>query len=125
VEERRGHSLALAVEGAKIDLTSSASTSIEMALFGERAPILVERADFDASIGQAVSRVVGAVRELLTAAGVKSELVDHVFITGGSSSVPLLRAAVTALLPAAEVVTGDLFGSVGVGLALDARRKFR
>jgi hypothetical chaperone protein len=72
-----------------------------------------------------VSRVVGAVRELLAAAGVKPELVDHVFITGGSSSVPVLRAAVTALLPAAEVVTGDLFGSVGVGLALDARRKFR
>jgi hypothetical chaperone protein len=125
VEERRGHSLALAVEGAKIDLTSNASASIEMASFGETAPIVVERADFDAAIGQAVSRVVGAVRELLTAAGVKPELVDHVFITGGSSSVPLLRAAITALLPAAEVVTGDLFGSVGVGLALDARRKFR
>ena len=28
------------------------------------------------------------------------------------------------MFPTADVVTGDLFGSVGVGLALDARRKF-
>src|ERR1700722_2063352 len=60
VEERRGHSLALGVERAKIDLTSSRSASIEMTSFGERAPLVVERADFDVSIGQAVSRVVGA-----------------------------------------------------------------
>jgi hypothetical chaperone protein len=35
-----------------------------------------------------------------------------------------LRSSLTSLFPAAEVVTGDLFGSVGVGLALDAARKF-
>jgi hypothetical chaperone protein len=125
VEERRGHSLALAVERAKIDLTASASASIEMTPFGESAPIVVARSEFDAAIGQAVRRVVGAVRELLTAAAVKPEVVDHIFITGGSSSVPSLRAGITSIFPAAEIVTGDLFGSVGVGLALDARRKFR
>ena len=125
VEERRGHSLALAVERVKIELTSGVSASIDMAPFGESAPVVVERADFDAAIGQAVRRVVGAVRELLTAAAVEPDIVDHIFITGGSSSVPLLRSAVISLFPAAEIVTGDLFGSVGVGLALDARRKFR
>ena len=41
-----------------------------------------------------------------------------------SSLLPLLRSSLTSLFPAAEVVTGDLFGSVGVGLALDAARKF-
>ena len=69
-------------------------------------------------------RVVGAVRELLIAARLKPDSVGHIFITGGSSSVPLLRSSLTSLFPAAEVVTGDLFGSVGVGLALDAARKF-
>lgn len=124
VEERRGHSLALAVERAKIDLTSNASATIDMVDYGDAAPVVIARADFDAAIGQAVRRVVGAVQELLTAARLKPEAVGHIFITGGSSSVPLLRASVTSLFPAAQVVTGDLFGSVGVGLALDARRKF-
>ena len=124
VEERRGHSLALSVERAKIDLTSQPTASIDMTPYGEKAPIVAQRAEFEAAIGHAVGRVVGAVQELLAEAGLKPEAVGRIFITGGSSSVPLLRANVTSLFPAAEVVTGDLFGSVGVGLALDARRKF-
>jgi hypothetical chaperone protein len=38
--------------------------------------------------------------------------------------VPRLREAVSALVPHARSVEGDLFGSIGAGLALDARRKF-
>jgi hypothetical chaperone protein len=124
VEERLGHSLALAVERAKIDLTSSASAAIDMTRFGENAEVVVGRGDFDAAIGSAVRRVVGAVQGLLIAAQLKPDAVGHIFITGGSSSVPLLRTSLTSLFPTAEVVTGDLFGSVGVGLALDAVRKF-
>lgn len=124
VEERRGHSLALAVERAKIDLTSEARASMDMKPYGEDEPIFIARGDFEAAISQSVGRVVGAVRELLIAARLRPEAVGRIFITGGSSSVPLLRSSITSLFPAAEVVTGDLFGSVGVGLALDARRKF-
>ena len=124
VEERRGHSLALAVERAKIDLTAQDRTSMDMTPYGEDQPIVVARADFDAAIGQAVGRVVGAVKSLLTEAQLRPEAIGRIFITGGSSSVPLLRSSITSLFPAAEIVTGDLFGSVGVGLALDARRKF-
>jgi hypothetical chaperone protein len=44
--------------------------------------------------------------------------------TGGSSGVQLLREKISALLPDARRVEGDLFGSIGAGLALDAVRKF-
>jgi hypothetical chaperone protein len=50
--------------------------------------------------------------------------VDTVFFTGGSSGVRMLRERIGALLPAARKVEGDLFGSIGAGLALDAVRKF-
>jgi hypothetical chaperone protein len=50
--------------------------------------------------------------------------VDTVFFTGGSSGVPLLRARIAALLPGSRAVDGDLFGSIGAGLAIDAARKF-
>jgi hypothetical chaperone protein len=125
VEERRGHSLALAVERAKIDLTAQADAAIAMAPFGLGASLPLTRADFDAAIAQAVDRVAVAVRGLLTAARLKPSAIGHIFVTGGSSSVPLLRETILSLFPTAEIVTGDLFGSVGVGLALDARRKFR
>ena len=57
-------------------------------------------------------------------AGVATADVDTVFFTGGSSRVPRLRETVSALVPGARSVEGDLFGSIGAGLALDAKRKF-
>jgi len=47
-----------------------------------------------------------------------------VFFTGGSSGVRMLRERIAALVPGARKVEGDLFGSIGAGLALDAVRKF-
>ncbi|MNR39313.1 putative chaperone [compost metagenome] len=61
---------------------------------------------------------------MLADAGVKPEQVDTVFFTGGSSGVQSLRERIGAVLPAARKVEGDLFGSIGAGLALDAVRKF-
>jgi hypothetical chaperone protein len=61
---------------------------------------------------------------LLQDAGLTADAVDTVFFTGGSSGVPLLRQRVGELLPAARRVEGDLFGSIGAGLAIDAARKF-
>jgi hypothetical chaperone protein len=64
------------------------------------------------------------VAKLLADAGVKAEQVDTIFFTGGASGIPLLRARIASLLPAARAVEGDLHGSIGSGLALDAARRF-
>jgi hypothetical chaperone protein len=47
-----------------------------------------------------------------------------VFFTGGSSGIPLLRQRIAALLPEARSVEGDLFGSIGAGLAVEAMRRY-
>ena len=57
-------------------------------------------------------------------AGVKPEQIDTIFFTGGSSGVGMLRDRIGAVVPSARKVEGDLFGSIGAGLALDAVRKF-
>ena len=124
VEEKRGHALALAVERAKIDLTRKPEAGIDMRPFHQPTRIAIERHVFDAAIDQGVQKIVATLRNVLSQAGLAPAAIGHVFVTGGSSSVPLLRMQITAMFPAAEFVTGDLFGSVGVGLALDARRKF-
>ena len=45
-------------------------------------------------------------------------------LTGGSTQIPVILARLRALFPDARFVDTDAFGSVGLGLALDARRKF-
>jgi hypothetical chaperone protein len=61
---------------------------------------------------------------VLAQAGLQAADIGTVFMTGGSSGLPVLRACVQAALPGVAIATGDMLGSVGTGLALDARRKF-
>jgi hypothetical chaperone protein len=86
--------------------------------------VVFERAIFDQAIAGLVIRIGETVKQLLRDAGVSADQVDTVFFTGGSSGVPLLRQSVGELLPKAQRVEGDLFGSIGAGLAIDAARKF-
>jgi len=50
--------------------------------------------------------------------------VDTVFFTGGSSGIPALRNSVAAMLPNARHVEGNIFGSIGSGLAIEARKRY-
>ena len=61
---------------------------------------------------------------MLAQAQLPASRIDTIFLTGGSTAVPVLRTAMLGLFPGAKVVAGDRFGSVGLGLALDAGRKF-
>ena len=124
VEDRAGHWLAMRVEEAKIGL--SGAPQIELALDRLAPPevLRVDRATFAAATESLVDGIGAAVTRLLADAGVDAARVDTVFFTGGSSGVAALRERIGALVPDARRVEGDLFGSIGAGLAIDARNKF-
>ena len=61
----------------------------------------------------------------MAAAEVKPERIQSVFLTGGSTGIPAVRNRILAHLPNARAVPGDMFGSVGLGLAIDAAQRFR
>jgi hypothetical chaperone protein len=124
VTERAGHWLAMQVEEAKMALSGAPATRMDLGRIAPGETLTVQRTDFDAAIGVLVDTVAQSVAGLLRDAGVHAAAVDTVFFTGGSSSVPLLRERIAALLPQARRVEGDLFGGIGTGLALDALRKF-
>jgi hypothetical chaperone protein len=124
VADRHGHSLAMAVEAAKITLTTEDAASVSLASLVGGPDISVVRAAFDRAIGDGVEKIVRTVDGLLASAGLTPAAISSIFITGGTSSVPLLRASILSRFPGARSVEGNLFGSVGLGLSLDARRKF-
>jgi hypothetical chaperone protein len=124
IDRRAGHWLALQVEEAKIALSAADTTCLDL---GELWPDLareITREDFRAATGELVTRVAQTVSELLTQASVPASAVDTVFFTGGGSGVPQLRAQIAALLPDARPCEGDLFGSIGAGLAVEAARRY-
>ncbi|NOV24689.1 Hsp70 family protein [Cupriavidus necator] len=124
IRERAGHWLAIQVEAAKIALSDAGSTEVDLQRLEQGLTLTITRDEFDASIDKLVAKTEQTVHKLLADAGVSGAAVDTIFFTGGSSSVPLLRQRLAALLPEARCVEGDRFGSIGSGLALDAVRKF-
>ena len=97
---------------------------MDLSRIGASKEVLLQRATFDQAIASLVGRIGETLNKLLRDADVASDQVDTVFFTGGSSGVPLLRQSVGELLPKALRIEGDLFGSIGAGLAIDAARKF-
>lgn len=124
VAHRQGHAMAGKVERAKIDLTDAADTMMDISLSGERLQLPVTRAGLDEAIAHTVERVLKVISDSVTDAGVRPEEITTLFLTGGSTAIPLLKQNILALFPRARAVEGDMFGSVGLGLALDAKRKF-
>ncbi|WP_299938712.1 Hsp70 family protein [uncultured Nitratireductor sp.] len=124
VSNRQGHAAVAEVERAKIALTDLTESAIELPLTEEKLHLPVTRDELNDAIRVTVERVQKAVSETLVNAGIGPERITALFLTGGSSAIPLLRESVLGMLPAASVVEGDMFGSVGRGLALDAGRRF-
>jgi hypothetical chaperone protein len=124
VEDRAGHWLAMRAEEAKIGLSGAPQVTLDLDRLAPPAMLTVARAQFEEAIAQLVDSVAATVERLLADAGIGAQRVDTVFFTGGSSGVSALRERIGALLPAARKVEGDLFGSIGAGLALDAARRF-
>src|SRR5215510_10424346 len=69
-------------------------------------------------------RIVQAIDICLQAAAVKGSEIQSVVLTGGSTAIAEVRRLILQRLPNARPVKGDMFGSVGLGLAIDAERRF-
>ncbi|MCX9158467.1 Hsp70 family protein [Niveibacterium sp. 24ML] len=128
IGERAGHWLALQVEEAKIALSDAAEVTLDLARLhrkgGDPVHPSITRTALDTAIAPLVDRVGETVEAILDSAGIRRDQIDTVFFTGGSSGVPSLRQRIAAALPAAKAVEGDLFGSIGAGLAVDAARRY-
>ena len=124
IDERAGHWLAMKVEEGKIALSDAHSAELVLDRLSPPHNVVLQRAGFEESILHLVGAIDQTVLKLLAEAGVQADAVDTVFFTGGSSGVRMLRERIGALLPKARKVEGDLFGSIGAGLALDAVRKY-
>ncbi|MEQ1648523.1 MAG: Hsp70 family protein [Hyphomicrobiaceae bacterium] len=124
IETRKGHALLGAVEQAKIALSDEEKTSLRLHDLAGLKDTQITRRQLDAAIGASVDRVAERLKLTLQKASVKATEIDAVFLTGGSSKLPLLRAKVRAIFPEASIIEGDAFGSVATGLTIDAYNRF-
>ncbi len=120
---RKGHQIAAEVEDAKIALSDAERVEVRLPLNPPLA-VAMDRADLQRAVQADTARIVQAIERCCKAAGVVPARIQSIFLTGGSTGIPAVRRRILEHLPAARPVDGDRFGSVGMGLAIDAERRF-
>lgn len=124
IEQRAGHWLAMQVEESKIALSEQDARPIDLSRVEPGLVAELTRPLFENAIEPLLERIRASLTHLLADAGIAAEQVDTLFFTGGSSGVPALRQSVAAMLPNARSVEGNTFGSIGSGLAIEAKKRY-
>jgi hypothetical chaperone protein len=124
VERHEGHRILHEVEQAKIALTDQPDAAVDLGVVEPKLAVALSRGKLDKAIRPGVERITAEIGRTIADAGVAPGDIDVVFLTGGSAMVPRVRRAVAEAVAGADLIAGDMFGSVGKGLGLDAFRKF-
>jgi hypothetical chaperone protein len=118
IDGELGYALYDAVGACKRALSSADSAPFRFRGGGVDIAAEVTRAAFEDWIAEDLDRIAATVDRALAAAGVAADAIDQVFLTGGSSLVPAVRALFDARFGADRIATGDELTAIAHGLAL-------
>ncbi|MGZ5907272.1 MAG: Hsp70 family protein [Reyranella sp.] len=116
IRQRLGHRLAFAVEDAKIALSGADRAALPLGFVDDGLAAMAERIDFERAIAAQADRLSLTASSCIAAAGLGAAALDTIFLTGGSSRVPAVRAAIARAAPSARPAAGSDFLSVALGL---------
>lgn len=122
IEDDQGYPLYQAVSAAKERLSTQEHTPFRFALGATTLETTITRSDFERWIAGDLARLGEAVDTVLARADMSANQIDRVFLTGGSSFVPAVRALFAQRFGAARIDTGDELVSIAHGLAMIGER---
>ncbi|MFC4594937.1 Hsp70 family protein [Sphingobium tyrosinilyticum] len=118
VENELGYPLYDAVARLKRVLSTKEEAHFHFDSPGMRVEADVSRAEFEQWIAPDLARIGTTIDVALANAGVGADVIDHVFLTGGSSLIPAVRRLFEERFPAGRIASGDELTSIAHGLAL-------
>jgi hypothetical chaperone protein len=122
VEADLGYELHERVNTTKITLSSALEAELRFDLESLEVQWHATREQFEQWLRRDLQLLERSIEQLLTRSGVPHDDVQTVFLTGGSSFVPAVRAIFTRLFPRASITGGHELTSVATGLALRGLR---
>ena len=124
LKNQDGHRLIGQIEACKIELASATRAKLDLDFIEAELYLDCQREEFDAATAREVEAIANTIQQSLTSAQINAQQINSVFLTGGTTGLPSVRQAVADAFPNCRIVEGDRFGSVGMGLSLDAMRRF-
>lgn len=122
VEHDEGYPLYQAVSITKMALSAGDEAEFRFAPLGRAGQKSVKRSEFETWIADDLTRIEGALDEILTTTNTAPGTIDKVFLTGGTSFVPAVRRIFTDRFDASRIETGGELVSIAHGLALIGER---
>lgn len=118
IDNELGFPLYDAVGRLKRALSSSEQAEFVFSGAGIEIAAEVKRSDFEGWIAADLARIEATVDTALAKAGAAPDAIDRVFLTGGSSLIPAIRAMFERRFGAERIATGGELTSIAHGLAL-------
>lgn len=116
-----GYAMYRAVSDAKMKLSHADEATLSLDVAGVHVERAIKRSRFEAWITPELAEIGACVDRALHEAGLSEGCIDRVFLTGGSSFVPAVRALFESRFGAERIETGDQLVSIARGLSLIAR----
>jgi hypothetical chaperone protein len=115
-----GYQLFAAIAALKVSLSSSEQATFRFHDGLAEIVRVVSRAEFETWIRADVEAIEATAQRAVELAGVDAAAISVVFLTGGSSLVPLVQQRFRRRFASSQFVSNDNFASVAHGLALMA-----
>ncbi|MBC7768249.1 MAG: Hsp70 family protein [Phycisphaerales bacterium] len=116
-----GYAMNRAVSAAKLQLSQAEEGRLSFHVAGVDIERTIKRVEFEKWIAPELAEIGACVDRALSEASLAETDIDRVFLTGGSSFVPAVRALFETRFGAAKIETGEQLVSIAYGLALIAR----
>ena len=122
IDNELGYPLYEAIGRLKRGLSQNEQATFEFVGGGLDITAQVSRAEFETWIAGDLARIEACVDDALVTAGLTDASIDRVFLTGGSSLIPAVRAIFERRFRPQRVAVGGELTSIAQGLALIGER---
>jgi hypothetical chaperone protein len=125
IRDEMGYRLYETVSAAKAELSRADAVRLQFTHNDFAVDRMITRSEFECWIAPDLARIAATVDQALHQAQLGASDIDRVFLTGGTSFVPAVRAIFTNRFGAERISAGGEFVSVAEGLALIGRDRYR
>ncbi|MGB5840603.1 MAG: Hsp70 family protein, partial [Brucella anthropi] len=118
IENDYGYEIYRAVSDLKVRLSSQRMSELHFKADDFEIRSDITRNDFENWIADDVRQIEQSVQQAVDKAELETSSIDRVFLTGGTSFVPVIRTVFENRFPDAVVTSSNQFDSIANGLAL-------
>jgi hypothetical chaperone protein len=91
---------------------------LEIVIRGTKVRETLTHKNFEQWFVEDLRRISDTVEDVIQRSGLSGDMIDRVFLTGGSSLIPAIQAIFMNRFGCKKVVTGESFSAVAEGLSL-------